>query len=98
MSGDNVLSQLDKYWTDKAPIPQTESKEDLIQTLHYIAGNAHRRSLIILSYVLIEKEKDFWSACLIILGTFIKLYGIVGLAFFFFSKNLKVTPCRVETI
>lgn len=44
-------------------------------------------SIIILSYVLIEKEKDFWSACLIILGTFIKLYGIVGLAFFFFSKN-----------
>ena len=44
-------------------------------------------SIIILSYVLIEKEKDFWSACLIVLGTFIKLYGIVGLAFFFFSKN-----------
>ena len=44
-------------------------------------------SIIILAYVLIEKEKDFWSACLIILGTFIKLYGIVGLAFFFFSKN-----------
>jgi hypothetical protein len=44
-------------------------------------------SIIILSYVLIEKERDFWSACLIILGTFIKLYGIVGLAFFFFSKN-----------
>ena len=44
-------------------------------------------SIIILSYVLIEKEKDFWSACLIILGTFIKLYGIVGLAFFLFSKT-----------
>ena len=44
-------------------------------------------SIIILSYVLIEKEKDFWSACLIVLGTFIKLYGIVGLAFFFFSKQ-----------
>ncbi len=44
-------------------------------------------SIIFLSYVLIEKEKDFWSACLIVLGTFIKLYGIVGLAFFFFSKN-----------
>lgn len=44
-------------------------------------------SIIILSYVLIDKEKDFWSACLIVLGTFIKLYGIVGLAFFFFSKQ-----------
>lgn len=49
--------------------------------------NPMMTSIIILSYVMIEQEKDFWSAFLIILGTFIKLYGIVGLAFFFFSKN-----------
>ncbi len=42
--------------------------------------------IIVMSYVLIVKEKDFWAAMLIALGTFIKLYGIVGLAFFFFSK------------
>lgn len=44
-------------------------------------------SLIILSFVFIEEEKEIWAAFCIVLGTFIKLYGIVGLAFFFFSKN-----------
>ncbi len=44
-------------------------------------------ALIILSFILIKNQKDFWAAALIILGTYIKLYGIVGLAFFFFSDN-----------
>lgn len=43
--------------------------------------------MIIFSYVLIEKEKDFWSALMIVFGTMTKLYGIVGLAFFLFSKH-----------
>ena len=42
-------------------------------------------ALILLSFVYIEKGKDFWSAFFIVLGIFIKLYGIVGLAFLFFS-------------
>jgi hypothetical protein len=49
--------------------------------------NAIMVFIIIMSYVFIDQKKDFWSAMLIALGTFIKLYGIVGLAFFFFSKN-----------
>jgi hypothetical protein len=44
-------------------------------------------ALIILSFVFIRDKKDFWAAFVIILGTFIKLYGIVGLAFFFLSKD-----------
>ncbi|MBR4921368.1 MAG: DUF2029 domain-containing protein [Prevotella sp.] len=44
-------------------------------------------AIILLSYYCIEKEQDFWSAFFIMLGTFVKLYGIVGLAFFFFSKH-----------
>lgn len=44
-------------------------------------------AMIIFSYVLIEKEKDFWSALMIVFGTMTKLYGIVGLAFFLFSKH-----------
>ncbi|WP_428331335.1 glycosyltransferase family 87 protein [Mucilaginibacter sp.] len=43
--------------------------------------------LIILSFVFIRDKKDFWAALMIIIGTFIKLYGIVGLAFFFLSKD-----------
>lgn len=44
-------------------------------------------ALILFSYIFIKKEKDFWAALCIVLGTMTKLYGVVGLAFFFFSKN-----------
>lgn len=43
--------------------------------------------MIILSFVFIHNEKDKWAALCIVLGMFIKIYGIVGLAFFFFSKH-----------
>lgn len=49
--------------------------------------NPMMTSIIILSFVFIHQERDFWAAFFIILGTFVKLYGIVGLAFFFFSKH-----------
>ena len=49
--------------------------------------NTATAALIILSYTNIRKEKDIWAAFMIMLGTFIKLYGIVGFAFFFFSKH-----------
>jgi hypothetical protein len=44
-------------------------------------------ALIIFSYIFIKNKKDFWAALFICAGTFIKLYGIVGLAFFFCSEN-----------
>jgi hypothetical protein len=44
-------------------------------------------ALIIGAFVCIRSEKDFWAACFIALGLFIKLYGVVGLAFFFFSRH-----------
>jgi hypothetical protein len=44
-------------------------------------------ALILLSYVFIRNKQDFWAALMIMLGTFIKLYGVVALAFFFFSDN-----------
>lgn len=44
-------------------------------------------ALILFSYIFIRKEQDFWAALMIALGMFIKLYGVVGLAFFFFSNN-----------
>ena len=51
--------------------------------------NAIMVFIIVMAYVFIDKKQDFWSAMLIALGTFIKLYGIVGLAFFFFSKKFE---------
>jgi hypothetical protein len=44
-------------------------------------------ALIILSFVFIRGKKDFWAALMICIGMFIKLYGVVGLAFFFLSQN-----------
>ncbi|MCK9414266.1 MAG: DUF2029 domain-containing protein [Prolixibacteraceae bacterium] len=49
--------------------------------------NTATTALIILSFTLIKKERDGWAAFMIMLGTFVKLYGIVGFAFFFFSKH-----------
>ena len=39
------------------------------------------------SFFLIEKEHEGWAAFFIVLGTLVKLYGIVGLAFFLFSRH-----------
>lgn len=44
-------------------------------------------AIIIMAYVLIGKRQDFWAACLIAAGMLIKIYPVVGLAFFFFSKQ-----------
>jgi hypothetical protein len=42
---------------------------------------------VVLAFVLVEEEKDLWAALVIVLGTLTKVYGIVGLVFFFFSKH-----------
>ncbi|QDW23319.1 DUF2029 domain-containing protein [Pedobacter sp. KBS0701] len=43
--------------------------------------------LILLSFSYLIKQKEIKSAFFIAFGTLVKLYGIVGLAFFFFTKN-----------
>jgi hypothetical protein len=52
-----------------------------------VQSNPMIAALIILGFNFIKREQDFWAALVIALGAFIKLYGIVGLAFFFFSTN-----------
>jgi hypothetical protein len=42
---------------------------------------------IALTFILIDKEKEFWAPLPILIGAFVKLYGIVGLAFFFLVKD-----------
>lgn len=60
---------------------------ELLTALFMSQFNIAIAAIIIGAFYCIEKEKDFWAAFLIMLGTFVKLYGIVGLAFFFFSKH-----------
>ena len=63
------------------------SVNDVFMAVIYQQYSIGITAMIILSYVLLEKERDFWAALVIVIGTFTKLYGIVGLAFFFFSKH-----------
>lgn len=44
-------------------------------------------ALIVFTFILIHREKEFWAPLPILIGTFVKLYGIVGLAFFFLVKD-----------
>lgn len=60
---------------------------ELLTALFMSQFNIAIVALILVTFYCIEKEKDFWAAFWIMLGTFVKLYGIVGLAFFFFSKH-----------
>jgi len=60
---------------------------ELLNALFMQQFNIAVVATILLAFCLIEKEKDFWAAFFIMLGVFVKLYSIVGLAFFFFSKH-----------
>lgn len=44
-------------------------------------------AMIIWSYIYVQRGRDFWATFLIVLGILIKFYGVVGIAFFFFSKT-----------
>lgn len=60
---------------------------ELLTALFMQQFNIAIAAIILATFYCIEKEKDIWAAFWIMLGTFVKLYGIVGLAFFFFSKH-----------
>ncbi|RZA02981.1 MAG: DUF2029 domain-containing protein [Sphingobacteriaceae bacterium] len=60
---------------------------ELMTSAASVQSNPIIVALIILSFVFIKKEQDFWGALMIALGMFVKLYGVVGLAFFFFSNH-----------
>ena len=60
---------------------------ELLTALFMSQFNIIIAAIIVASFYCIQKEKDIMAACFIMIGTFVKLYGIVGLAFFFFSKH-----------
>ena len=60
---------------------------EALTSLFSFQFNIALTGLILLSFSAIVKQKDIKAAAFIILGFLVKLYGIVGLAFFFFSKN-----------
>jgi len=60
---------------------------ELLNALFMQQYNVGIAAGVMLSFYFVEKERDFWAAFFIVLGTFIKIYGIVGLAFFLFSRH-----------
>ena len=62
---------------------------ELLTALYMQQFNIAIAAIIVLAFFLIEKERDVTAAFFIILGTFVKLYGIVGLAFFFSKPKMR---------
>jgi hypothetical protein len=78
-----VLPIQDKYKWILLLIPLV----DLMTSSHSVQINPMIAGMIILSWYYVKKEKVLWATFFVLLGTFIKLYGIVGLAFWVFSKQ-----------
>ena len=60
---------------------------EMLTTLHNVQFNPMATAWILFSYTLVKEKKDFWATMFIAAGLLVKLYGIVGLAFFLFSDN-----------
>lgn len=89
-----ALSLFLYYAIRRLPLPQRKlifiywfCSHELLTALFMSQFNVAIAAIILATYYCIEKEKDGWAAFFIMFGTFVKLYGIVGLAFFFFSKH-----------
>jgi hypothetical protein len=60
---------------------------EMMTAIHNVQFNPMLTGWIILAFVLVEKENDFWATFFIVAGFLVKIYGIAGIAFFFFSKH-----------
>ena len=60
---------------------------EMLNALGMSQFNVATAAMILLSYMSMRRGSDMWSAFWIVLGTFVKMYGIVGLAFIFFAKS-----------
>jgi len=63
------------------------SVNEMMNASGNLQSNGLIAGLIILSFVFLLKQKEHSATLSLLVGFFIKLYGIVGLAFFFFSKQ-----------
>lgn len=61
--------------------------QELITALVSFQFNVALTGLLLLSFSYIYQRKEAQSAFAIVLGIFVKLYGVVGLSSFFFIKN-----------
>jgi hypothetical protein len=62
---------------------------EALTSIQNVQFNPMLCSWIILTYVFIKEDKIGLAAMLIVAGTLVKLYGIVGIPFIFFTKEYK---------
>lgn len=60
---------------------------EMITAVQNVQFNPMIGAWIILAYVFVEEEKDFWATLFIAAGFLTKIYGIGALLFFVFSKH-----------
>ncbi len=63
------------------------SSNEMMNNASWFQVNPLIAACIILGFVYTNKGKEIWALFFIMLAAFIKIYGIVGFSFFFFSKN-----------
>ncbi|MFD2863994.1 glycosyltransferase family 87 protein [Mucilaginibacter antarcticus] len=56
-------------------------------SIFYMQANPAITGIILLSFILVERGREKWATLFIVLGALIKLYPVIGLTFFLFSKN-----------
>jgi len=60
---------------------------EMMTSIHNVQFNPMLTGWMILSFALVEEEKDLWATLYIAAGFLVKLYGIAGLTFFLFSRH-----------
>ncbi len=60
---------------------------EMMTAIHSVQFNPMLTGWMVLSYVYIQRKQDLWASFFIVAGFYIKIYSIVGVAFFFFSEN-----------
>jgi hypothetical protein len=59
---------------------------DLVDASFNVQFNIAIAAMIVYTFILIWRQKDLWAPLPILIGTFVKLYAVVGFAFFFLVK------------
>jgi len=94
----NLLNGLLLFFAIKA-LPQLQDKIkvfilwfilfELITSVQNFQSNGLMAALLILGFVAVENKKEMWATLFLVISVYIKLFGLVGFVFFFFSENKK---------
>ena len=68
---------------------------ELLTALFMQQFNVATVAMILATYICVERRREGWAAFFIVVGTLIKLYGVVGLLFFLFAKRKMRFVCAL---